>query len=79
MARYTITIEASGPGDLVAIAKLLEAQARGQGPIAHRQEQGPECPVHHSAKESKHGGLYCPRQLDDGTYCKWQHKNGAGA
>lgn len=38
----------------------------------------PECPRHHIAMPSRKGGLYCPHQFDDGTYCTWKTngKNG---
>jgi hypothetical protein len=34
----------------------------------------PICQVHGKPmKASQYGGYYCPRKLDDGTYCKEKH------
>jgi hypothetical protein len=30
------------------------------------------CPEHQRSLRSRWGGYYCPTQLEDGTYCKWQ-------
>lgn len=32
-----------------------------------------ECPEHGRSARSRYGGLYCPAQLEDGSYCKWRH------
>ena len=48
---------------------------RGAAAPAANQETGEitECPEHHRAKGSQHGGLYCPTKLDDDTFCTWTH------
>jgi hypothetical protein len=44
-----------------ATARANSAAARGQ-----------QCPEHHRAAKSRYnGGLYCPTQEDDGSWCKW--------
>jgi len=56
------------------------AQARSAAASAARKDNGngnrhtPLCPQHGRSARSRFGppgGLYCPTQLDDGSYCRW--------
>ena len=48
--------------------KAAHATARANSAAA----EGQECPQHHRAARSRYnGGLYCPTQEDDGSWCKW--------
>ena len=56
-------------------AQVRDAQAR----VQRRQEPRPQpnghalvCPDHgRSARSRYNGGLYCPTELEDGSWCKW--------
>jgi len=63
-----------------------KANGNGNGDVQHRDPPilpdgqtpfEPRCPVHGRAANSRFGpsgSVYCPTQLEDGSYCKWNWK-----
>jgi hypothetical protein len=69
-----ITLRGTSEDDVLArVEKVLSrypAPAKAQ-PAA--PEDGPRCPDHGRMKQGKRG-WYCPRKLDDGTWCPYKTK-----
>jgi hypothetical protein len=69
-----ITLRDTDEGRLLArLETLLQRYpAPVQAPPA-ATEDGPRCPDHGKMKQGKRG-WYCPRKLDDGTWCTYKTK-----
>lgn len=68
---FTVEAEAGSVAEVLALVHELEAAL---GP-SDGAEDNKACPVHKLAKPSKHGGLYCPAKLDNGSWCQWKAKD----
>lgn len=82
---YAADLEATGTlEDLVGLTSKLERLGiqPGNSPLLWKggangnggntgETDAPTCPVHHAPmrRSQKGGGWYCPRKLDDGSYC----------
>lgn len=82
----TVTINVTNPQELRALADQLEHVASVRvfaqsaptpshaEPVVPSKPAAPVarvCPDHQVAKPSKFGGIFCPRQLPDGSHCRW--------
>ena len=80
---FAADLTASGTlEDLVGLTKKLEhlGIAPGNSPLLWPSKNGngqaangaPTCPVHGTAMKpsTKGSGYFCPRKLDDGSYCR---------
>jgi hypothetical protein len=63
------------PVSIAQARREVEVAEQVQGATANARAaraNGHQCPDHaRSAKSRYTGGLYCPTQLDDGSWCKW--------
>lgn len=65
------------PTNIATARREVEVQQVKAAHTALRREQalsnnGHQCPEHGRAATSRYtGGLYCPTQLDDGSWCRW--------
>lgn len=74
---FPVTIEIEGKADglrqMIDRLKLIGATPPQQktATAAAKPAGAPVCSIHHTPLKSsrKPGSFFCPRQLDDGTYC----------
>jgi hypothetical protein len=72
-----VTLRGTSEDDVLARVEKVLARypAPPQAPKAPRQEgDTPRCPRHGKLRQGKRG-WFCPRKLDDGTYCEFRIKD----